>query len=524
MSTLTTLDRIAPRACRSRLAVIALSAILAGCAVGEGGMLEVANPPAPAADSALAALSRGDLEQAEAWAARALRENPRDPYALLIWGMLSERAGQPAVAREAYDTIVRLDPSVTIDLTPMDIDTAPRPIVDIAEERRDRLPPTPVGPGLARVPGVTGPSALATPDSTAPARSDEAWSNMAQRFETMERLYDEGLITNTEYAERRAQNLGALLPLTQAPPAAGLNRAAPRPTAVVGRLQDLAETLETGAISPRQHAEEREAILDALLPAEPQLRADATAQPSSTGEAARMGRRLETALRHGLVTGEEYDAERAALRDLAAPMAGGDTAALRRIVPAARPEPPTAPAPTGTASQPADGAEAGMTGSAPPASGDAPGASRSPGPSSDAPRPLLPVEPRVGPFEPGATAGPPTANREDPATQRFSGVTGSATGSDAAAAATRPVAPGDYVHLASYRDMESARAGWTALSRRYAGLMRDMSPHFESITLPGKGTFIRLKAGPVAIPGGPVRLCDQLQATGQFCEPTPLEP
>jgi hypothetical protein len=72
--------------------------------------------------------------------------------------------------------------------------------------------------------------------------------------------------------------------------------------------------------------------------------------------------------------------------------------------------------------------------------------------------------------------------------------------------------------------MDAARAGWEALSQRYAGLMRGMSPYFEAVTIPGKGRFVRLKAGPVGIPGGTGRLCDQLQAAGQFCAPTRLNP
>ncbi|MBB4285004.1 hypothetical protein [Roseospira goensis] len=495
-------------------AVIIGTLALAGCTVGEGGMVEALAPPAPAADSALAALSKGQLGDAEAWATRALKFNPRDPYALLIKGMLAERAAQPAVARDAYELILALDPDARVDLTPLDMDSTPRPVVEIAAARLDRLPPAPVGAGFARVPGVTGPTAMETPAPTPgnfPNDRDDAWDSISQRFAVLERLYNEGLITNVEYRDRRRANLGAILPLTEPPPSAGLARPAPRVTAVVSRLQDLGATFERGALSASQHADERRAILDALLPAEPLVREEADMRPDTAVEAARLARRLEDALRRGLVTSGEYDAERAALREAATALPEGqaDTAAAAVPPPAARVETAARPRPAAPlGAMPASMADAREPGSETATDAAAPATTRDGGPV--APRPLLPIEP-------GVTAGPPTANADDPVTQRFTGVTGAA--SDTAAQARAGTASA-YVHLASYRDSDTARAGWTALSTRYAGLMRGMTPVYEPVTIPGKGDFIRLKAGPVAIPGGAPRLCDQLRAAGQFCEPT----
>jgi hypothetical protein len=474
---------------------VAGALLLGGCAVGEGGMVEIMSPPAPASDSALAALSRGHIGDAEAWTTRALSENASDPYALLVRGMLAERAGQPAVAREAYGTILALAPKALIDLSPMDLDSSPRPVVEIAADRLDRLPPAPVAEGFARVPGVTGPRAMETPDTrmnVSQSGRDEAWQNLSSRFETLDRLYDQELITDMEYADRRRENLGALLPLTQTPPAAGLSRPAPRPTAVVGRLHDLGGTFERGAISASQHAEERRAILDALLPANPMTRETADMRPTSARDVSRHARRLADALQRGLITNEEYDRERLALRDIANQMSGGDAQAAMAAAP------PTATAPTEGATT--DGTvEDEASGTAPDGSAE--------------PRPLLPIS-----DQPGVTAGPPTANDEDPVTQRFSGVTGA---SSDGAPASEPV--GNYVHLASYRTMDSAEAGWKALSERYAGSMRGMEPRYDPVTIPGKGDFVRLKAGPVQIPGGAARLCDRLRSAGQFCEPVAMD-
>lgn len=494
---------------------LAAGLLLAGCSLGSDSGPD--GPAGPAADAALAAMAKGHVEEAAAWSAHALKQDPRNPYALLVDGMVKERQGRPALARDSYQTIVAMVPDATIDPSFLGgTGSTPRPIVEIAAARLAALPQSRVGPGMARVPGVSGPRALETPDpspnagpaamqATDPAMtmahtpSDPAWENISQRFEILKRLYDEGLVTNTEYDTRRRENLGALLPLTQDPPAAGLARPAPDADAVMGRLGDLGRSFEQGVVSPVAHAEERRAILDALLPADPARRESADMRPASPQAAARLAYRLEDALQRGLISRAAYDAEQAALTQVAG------------RIPAASPPPAPAPA-SASAPPPTPEAPAAESGSDAPAD-----------PSGDSPlvlRPLVSSPDRPANAEPGVTAGPPTANAEDPVTQRFSGVTGAPT--DAAAAAATPADSGPYVHLASYREMDNARAGWMALSTRYAVLMREMYPHYEQVTIPGKGQFIRLKAGPVQIPGGAPRLCDQLRGAGQFCEPTTL--
>lgn len=88
----------------------------------------------------------------------------------------------------------------------------------------------------------------------------------AQRFLVLKQLRDRALITPEEYAERRAANLGALLPLTRPAPAAGLDRPSPPATAVEARLEAIAQAEATGALTPEAYAAERQAILDHLLP------------------------------------------------------------------------------------------------------------------------------------------------------------------------------------------------------------------------------------------------------------------
>jgi tetratricopeptide (TPR) repeat protein len=479
---------------------------LGGCAVSDRGMVEVLIPPAPEADAALAAFAKGDVVTAESWATRALQQNPDNPYALLIRAKLADRAGQRGIAREAYERILALNPRATIDPAPLDTTSTPRPLVDIAAERLAVLPPDVVAPGMARVPGVSGPRFLENLANTVVGTAldrDQAWQTISSRFETLELLQADGLVTADEYQARRSVNLGALLPVTQPPPSSGLTRPAPRATAIATRLKDIATTYEGGAMSARQHAEERRAILDALLPADPRERMRDPLRPITRDAAAQISMRMEDALRRDLISPEEYEAERAAMMPVVAALPGAESQPDIEVLPA------PAPVVLGLVAPPEDTAADGATPDTPTdamASAETATASAAGG----GPQPLLPSARQTG-----VTAGPATANADDPATMRFSGVTEAATDGAVAGAAAGKT----HVHLASYRGMDTAREGWTALSTRYAGLLRGMSPVYDPVTLPGKGRFIRLKAGPVAIPGGPARLCDQLRAAGQFCEP-----
>ncbi len=494
---------------RATVAAVGLlgTTLVGGCAVSEGGLLELAAPPSTQADAALAALAKGRLSDAESWATRALEVNPNDPYALLVRGMLADRTGQRGVAREAYQRIMSLNTTARINPQPLNPASTPRPLMEIAGERLGMLPPDAVAPGMARVPGVSGPTLLNEVQATVagtPLDRDAAWQIIANRFETLEMLLSDGLVTPDEQQARRSANLGALLPLTQPPPSAGLTRPAPRATAIATRLKDIASTYERGGMAARQHAEERRAILDALLPADPSERLRGSMRPSDRRQARQLALRLQDALRRNLITEEEYAAERNALAGDLTTLPGADDRPNAEVLP------PPAAVVMGRQTATAPGNDA-LDGD-----GDGAGQGRdqgSPGPipPGSGPRPLIPAA-----TGPGATAGPATANADDPATQSFSGVT-EAPNDGAGSAATSGAR---YVHLASYRGMDTARAGWNALSQRYSGLMRGMEPLYDPVTIAGKGDFIRLKAGPVQIPGGPARLCDQLRAAGQFCEPT----
>jgi len=137
--------------------------------------------------------------------------------------------------------------------------------------------------------------------------------NIAQRFEVLKRLLDEGLITPEEYARHRNANIGALLPFTHDPAAIGLERPSAGADAVVARLEALRRALEARAITPDQHASERAMILAALLPTTPDERAEPMPPPGDVIEGAAMVSHLQILKGRGLISTDEFDDERHAV-------------------------------------------------------------------------------------------------------------------------------------------------------------------------------------------------------------------
>lgn len=333
---------------RTATALVAAAA-LAGCAMAldpQGSQHTVGslfNQDAP--DRAISALTRGDYSAAERHALSALRYNPRDPVALLVAGLAYQGMGRYDLARQYYEVIITNQLPGTIT-TPGDGGVAmPRSVVDVARANTaliDKItgrqvarstaesgsmpqaslvnaPPFPVvdrGPGAAGRPAVAaGPLEPLSPVSataTAPTMTD-AEANVAGRFRILKRLLDENLVTPEEYNRRRTANQGALLPFTAPPPSAGLERPIPGDEAIVRRLRDIGQTLETRATTPAQHAAERATILDALLPDKPRKAEAPPLPPRDLIEAGQAVGRLERMRVAGLVTADEVKRERDAI-------------------------------------------------------------------------------------------------------------------------------------------------------------------------------------------------------------------
>ncbi len=287
------------------------------------------------AELGLAALGMGNYAVAEAHFRKALTAEPKDVHALMGMGILYQNTGQVTKAREMYEAILAIRPDASQQFVVWNTNNT-RPVSEIASLNLALLESSGVAAaakngtsgaptGVAGAPTVAAMMGRAAPgaavDASAPGVPQapvmsvlsEGDTNIITRFKIMRSLRDEGLITGEEYATRRQANLGALLPLTSPPPAAGLDRPVPSNEQVAGRLRAIGRALEMRAMTVSQHAAERGIILDALMAAAPVAVANPGQPPKGLMEAADSVRRLEALQAEGLVSSDEHARERAAI-------------------------------------------------------------------------------------------------------------------------------------------------------------------------------------------------------------------
>lgn len=304
------------------------------------------------AELGLAELSKGNYIQAESLFQAALKKNPQDVHALLGMGMLYQNNGQTTRARQMYEALLAIRPDRSVQFVVLK-NLKTRPISEIASVNlaliesggvltsmgrvsEPQPQPTnastvaPMGQPITGAPSPTAMTARIMAPTAAPQASfadaglprfAEADSNIVSRFKTLISLRDQGLITAEEYNTRRQANIGALLPLTSPPPAAGLDRPVPSTEQISGRLRAIGRGLEMRAISVAQHASERSMILDAMMPAAPVSVANPGRPPQGLLQAADSVRWLEQLREFALITSDEYTRERGAIEEVMSPAA-----------------------------------------------------------------------------------------------------------------------------------------------------------------------------------------------------------
>lgn len=291
------------------------------------------------AELGLAELAKGNYVTAESHFQKALKKNDKDVQALLGSGILYQNTGQTTKARAMYQAILAIRPPDTEQFVIWN-NISTRPISEIASVNLSLMDSGGVLGGLekgaagqrgmtapavkpaARTPAVSGgPAGQAMLGRTArPAAAAaetmmfaEADANIVSRFKTLKALSDQGLITREEFDTRRQANVGALLPLTSPPPAAGLDRPVPATEQISGRLRAIGRALEMRAMTIGQHASERSMILDALMPSAPVVVANPGAPPRGLMEAADAVRMLERLKEGAFISSDEYAKERRAI-------------------------------------------------------------------------------------------------------------------------------------------------------------------------------------------------------------------
>ncbi|GAB5469114.1 MAG: hypothetical protein Kilf2KO_21440 [Rhodospirillales bacterium] len=90
-----------------------------------------------------------------------------------------------------------------------------------------------------------------------------------------------------------------------------------------------------------------------------------------------------------------------------------------------------------------------------------------------------------------------------------------------AAAITAPAAGGAgggfLVQLAALTSAAAADQSWQSVSSRHASLLGSLTPSVQRAEIAGRGTFFRLRAGPLESRAAAASLCEKLKAAGQAC-------
>ncbi|MBF0325428.1 MAG: SPOR domain-containing protein [Alphaproteobacteria bacterium] len=183
------------------------------------------------------------------------------------------------------------------------------------------------------------PSALPFPWVDIPWSEAEAMlagDPAALRFLALKHLGQDGLIGLEDVIQRRAANLGALLPITvPTPPAAGLDRPTAPPSSLVKRFNHLFNTAKG---TPETRRAERGFLLDAMMPGAKAPRTTLAA-PIDMAQARAGLARLDRLKQTGLITRSEQEGEAQALQKMIA-----DGALPETLIVELPPPPPPPPA------------------------------------------------------------------------------------------------------------------------------------------------------------------------------------
>lgn len=309
-------------------AVLTVSALICGCSTPGSSLFKTDT------EQSILSWSAGNHEDAVHYAQKALQDNPNDTYAMMVAGLSYESLGYPNRARAFYEQAAASD-SVAVGmfgavrnvpaeelkkaaatrLSAMNLPQVPLAVIDPSTQTAAFT--AAAFPAQVRV--VTEKTASAAPQEKIKGGLDmlsEGDRNIVLRFLTFIRLRDEKYVTEEEWRTRRSVNLGGLLPYTLSPAGKGLDLPAPSGDVIVGRLNALRDALEIRAITPREHAAEREIILEALLPSNPFYRMDPVPVPRDILEGATALRRVEMLQNLKLITPAEAKKEKAAIEKL----------------------------------------------------------------------------------------------------------------------------------------------------------------------------------------------------------------
>ncbi|MCH2327319.1 MAG: SPOR domain-containing protein, partial [Rhodospirillales bacterium] len=83
--------------------------------------------------------------------------------------------------------------------------------------------------------------------------------------------------------------------------------------------------------------------------------------------------------------------------------------------------------------------------------------------------------------------------------------------------------PSPGIHLASFRSRKQAKWGWKQIKRTHKAILGGLEHQVDRVNLGNKGTYYRLKAGPLKDAAAAKAMCHKLKRRRQFCEQTIIE-
>ncbi len=462
------------KAAKVGAAIALVAGLLSGCGpVQEGG--NVLSPSfwsmgplkttgqSEFADFGLAELAKGNHVAAEGYFQKALKLNPKDVHALLGAGMLYQQTGQTARAREMYEAVLALRPKETDRL--VSFAEAPRPLAEIAHAGLGQIEgrPSTAAPGMEPPPG-----------GFAGAPSGSLMLGRTQAAPPFPGAPMRPLGPGVAEAAQRSSPLG--------------DRFSGADANVVARFATLRTLREQGLVTTEEYNARRQANIGALLPLTsppPSAGLDRSvpAADQIVGRLKAIGRALEMRA----LTVAQHASERAMILDALLPSAP--------VVVANPGVPPKEMMAAADAVRRIEFLrDGGMIG------------------AEEYARERKAVEIAM---TPPAPEPPPQAEERPiaaPATPVAPGARPRAMGGQAA------------IHLASYRSRQQADRGWQQIKRAHGEILGNLEPEISEVNLgQGKGTYFRLKVGPLADKKAAADMCGKLKQRRQFCEPAAFD-
>jgi len=445
--------------------------LLSGCAFFDGGMFEEsfwASSPFKKNDQAelgLAELAKGNYVTAEGFFQRALKANPRDIHALLGSGILYQNTGQLVKAREMYEAVLAIRPDDSEQFVVWNQLTT-RPASQVASVNLSLLET-----------GGTAQASMPSTMSGIPVGAAPQGDVMLGRSSTEVASTPMAMNTPTSASASTMESPSAI---------GGFHGGDAN---VMSRFATLKALRDQGLITQDEYVQRRQSSIGALLPlTSPQPAAGLDRPVPTTEQISARLHAIGRALEMRAISVSQHAAERNMILDAMMPSAPVMVAE------------PTAP-PRGL-----------MEG-------------------ADAIRRLeklrdagyitadeytrerqaieLSVQSAAGPGQPASAAAKPAAEASQPQPQQM-----------AAKEPAKPAGPQPAVHLASYRSAKQAESGWLQIKRAHGNVLGNLDHEVSRVTLGSKGTYFRLKAGPLPSVSDAKSLCQELKKRRQFCDTT----